>query len=94
MQSIDYEHPKEEELYDFSTALDELKKGKKITRTNWNWNGLFLTLQVPDKNSFMTVPYVYISVPKWNGWYKEEISRVPWLASQTDLLSEDWIILD
>jgi hypothetical protein len=32
MVSPEYENPTETELYDFSTALDGLKDGKKITR--------------------------------------------------------------
>jgi hypothetical protein len=37
----------------------------------------------------MTLPYIYIEYPKGHPAYPNG-SRVPWLASQTDLLAEDW----
>lgn len=43
---------------------------------------MFLGLQIPDANSFMTLPYIWISTV--------DGQRVPWLASQTDILSNDW----
>lgn len=70
----------------FSDALAELKLGKRLTRANWNGKGQFLQLQTPDDNSKMTLPYIYITTV--------DGKRVPWLASQTDLLSEDWVIVE
>jgi hypothetical protein len=43
----------------------------------------------------MTLPYVYIEYPvnpKHHAYPNG--SRCPWLASQTDMLSEDWFILE
>lgn len=78
---------------DFGWALDALKRGEKVRRRGWNGKGIFLMLQVPDEHSKMTQPYIYIdtlgletnnpNAPK---------GRVPWLASQTDMLAEDWEI--
>lgn len=75
----------------FGKAIELLKKGKRVARKGWNGKGIFLELQNPDKNSKMTQPYIYIdtlglettnpNAPK---------GRVPWLASQTDMLVEDW----
>ena len=45
---------------DFGQALIELKNGNKVKRKGWNGDGIFLVLQVPDKNSKMTQPYIYI----------------------------------
>jgi len=94
MVSNDYEQPTtEEELYDFSTALDELKKWNKVARKWWNGKWLFITLQEPTESSKMTRPYLYITAPAGNwGYDKEEL--IPWLASQSDLLSEDWVIVE
>ncbi len=72
-------------LHDFSTALLHLKVGHKVTRTGWNGPGQYLKLQVPDENSKMTLSYIYITTVQGD--------LVPWLASQTDILSEDWILL-
>lgn len=63
-------------------AIQLMKEGKKVTRAGWNGAGQFLKLQVPDEHSKMRKPYVYIS--------PVDGELVPWLASQTDLLAEDW----
>ena len=52
-------------------------------------------LQEPDADSKMTLPYIYIvtnnlvtdnpHAPK---------GRVPWLASQTDMLADDWYVAE
>lgn len=69
--------------FDFSNALDLAKRGKKITRLGWNGAGQFIELQTPDVNSKMDLPYLYITTVQGH--------KVPWLASQTDLLAEDWM---
>lgn len=73
---------------DFSSALLELKAGRKAQRTGWNGKGLWLEIQVPDAHSKMTLPYIYMSYPA--DAQNTPGARVPWLASQTDLLAEDW----
>lgn len=73
----------------FGQALEWLKKGKAIYRTGWNGKGMWLLLQTPDANSKMTLPYIYIEYPKGHPAYPLG-SRVPWLASQTDILANDW----
>jgi len=73
----------------FGQALEWLKKGKAIYRAGWNGKGMWLLLQTPDANSKMTLPYIYIEYPKGHPAYPNG-SRVPWLASQTDILAEDW----
>ena len=78
------------EEFGFGHALFELKKGNKVTRKGWNGKGLWLELQRPDEHSKMTLPYVYLNYPECDTYPKG--ARVPWLASQTDMLSEDWIL--
>lgn len=73
----------------FGDALEALKAGKKVARSGWNGKGMWLLLQVPDKNSKMTHPYIYIEYPEGHPAYPNG-SRVPWLASQTDALADDW----
>ncbi len=67
---------------DFGLALKLLREGQRVTREGWNGRGQFLRLQEPDAHSLMTLPYVYITTVSGD--------RVPWLASQTDLLAQDW----
>jgi hypothetical protein len=76
-------------MLNFGQALGWLKKGKAVYRSGWNGKGMWLQLQTPDANSKMTLPYIYIEYPKGHPAYPNG-SRVPWLASQTDLLAEDW----
>ena len=72
----------------FSQALNKLKGGVKMQRTGWNGKGLWIELQTPDENSKMTLPYLFISYPA--DAQNTPGARVPWLASQTDILAEDW----
>jgi hypothetical protein len=66
----------------FGEALAELKAGKKVSRAGWNGKGMWLELQRPDAHSKMKQPYLFI-VPVGG-------ELVPWVASQPDLLEEDW----
>lgn len=68
----------------FGEALIELKSGGWVCRKNWNGPGQYLRLQTPDEHSKMTLPYIYIRTVQGD--------LVPWLASQTDMLSDDWMI--
>lgn len=72
----------------FGDALHLLKLGKKLARSGWNGKGLWLELQVPDANSKMTLPYIFMSYPQ--DAQNTPGAMVPWLASQTDMLAEDW----
>ena len=72
----------------FSKALEILKQGTAITRQGWHKSGMWLQIQRPDVHSKMTLPYIYMAIPKNNS---EKYDLVPWLASQTDILAEDWI---
>lgn len=76
---------------DFGKAIEALKAGKKVCREGWNGKGLWLELQTPDEHSKMTLPYIYINYPL--DAVNTPGARVPWLASQTDMLAEDWTIV-
>lgn len=67
-------------------AIKSMWDGVKVSRRNWNGKNQFLQLQVPDENSKMTLPYIYITTVQGD--------RVPWLASQTDILALDWFIVE
>lgn len=85
--------------FDFGLAIHCLKAGKKVQRAGWNGKGMFL-YYVPaasypmQRNSLETmggmfpddmVPYgAYIAMKT------AQDNVVPWLASQTDVLAEDW----
>ena len=71
---------------DFGQAITALKEGEKVRRAGWNGRGMWLALQVPDEHSKMQQPYIYIC--------PVDGQLVPWLASQADMLSDDWEITE
>lgn len=80
--------------FGFGGALNRLKGGECVSRQGWNGKGMSLELQTPDEHSKMNLPYIYMNIPK----YSEDGSllhtnRIPWLASQTDLLADDWYLV-
>lgn len=75
----------------FGQALDAMKAGEKVQRSGWNGKGLWLELQRPGPFSKMTLPYIFMSYP--DDAINTPGARVPWLASQTDMLAEDWSVI-
>lgn len=84
----------------FGLAIEAAKMGKKIARAGWNGKGMFL-YHVPAaayppctevaKEAFggSDVPYgAYIAMKTAQG------NVVPWLASQADMLADDWRIVE
>ncbi len=79
----------------FGLAIEALRKGFRVRRRGWNGKGIFIELQTPDAYSKMTSPYIYIDTTGLQTQNTEAPkSRVPWLASQTDMLAEDWEIVE
>jgi hypothetical protein len=75
----------------FGQALQGLKNGGRVARAGWNGKGIFIELQRPDANSKMTHPYIYINTTGLQTDNPDAPKNlVPWLASQTDMLAEDW----
>jgi len=73
------------EGYDFGEAIKFLKEGRSVARAGRNGKGQWLELQTPDEHSKMKMPYIYIS--------PVDGKLVPWLASQTDMLADDWTLV-
>lgn len=65
-------------------AIKQMHNGSGVQRAGWNGPSQFLHIQLPDEHSKMTLPYVYITTVQGK--------RVPWLASQIDLLATDWVL--
>lgn len=87
--------PQNKEVNDFGYALKQLKAGKKMRRRGWNGKGIFIELQRPDKFSKMTHPYIFIDTTGLKSDNPDAPrDRVPWLASQTDMLAEDWEVFN
>lgn len=83
----------------FGEALQALKEGKKVERTGWNGKGMFIYYVPPGLYPSVTeaaqsqfgdhVPYrEYLAMKTINN------EVVPWVASQSCILAEDWQIVD
>ena len=90
----------------FSEALHNLKNGGRVTRSGWSGNMLagiasapmFLYLVPGSRFAVNRKPLLGIYPEGTMIDYQPHIdmrtrdgSCVPWLASQTDLLAEDWV---
>ena len=87
----------------FSEALNAVKAGKRIARSGWNGKGMFLYLNpasdvvvsegrpmaagIPVGTPVHCNPYIMMKTADSN------TTVVPWLASQTDILADDWSVL-
>lgn len=87
----------------FGQALEALKSGKKVARAGWNGKGMWLTYQkaypdgiainantaeatgIPQGTVCKFLPYLMMKTV--------DNAFVPWLASQTDILAEDWTVV-
>jgi len=85
----------------FGEALEALKSGGQVTREGWNGRGMFVCYQkgypdgiainkntaeatgLPEGEVHSFLPYLMMKTVQGD--------FVPWLASQTDILAEDWL---
>ena len=86
----------------FGMALEAVKLGRCVARAGWNGKGMWLGLvrggryDVYDhcaKPPFSGRPAEDVFLP-WIGMKTADDCFVPWLASQTDMLAEDWAVVD
>lgn len=89
--------------FDFGTAIQEIKDGKRLTRESWNdkdtylllMNGKCVTEQINDCYGDPNRHENGQSIPVLDAIYLKTADNklVPYVASQTDMLSEDWQIV-
>ena len=81
------------EQFDFGQAIAHLKDGKKVQRAGWNGKGMYLQFQderylaYPDDLASEDRPH---KIDAHILMRTVQCTLVPWLASQTDILAEDW----
>lgn len=77
---------------DFGEAIHALKGGKRVSRAGWNGKGMYLYLvrngSCPDEHGLRQPLAPFIAMKPVSG------PEGSWLASQTDVLAEDWVILE
>jgi len=81
----------------FSEALARIKEGRRVTRAGWNGRDMFVFLVPGSVFKVNREPLLSIlgegTEVKYHGHIDMKTAQgyiVPWLASQADLLSEDW----
>ncbi|EMB3086319.1 TPA: DUF2829 domain-containing protein [Klebsiella pneumoniae] len=77
----------------FGLAIEALKQGKKVARDGWNGKGMWLKLVPADIADKVAFEYEALDGAPWIGMKTADDKFVPWLASQTDVLAEDWQII-
>ena len=84
----------------FGSALEAIKDGKRVARAGWNGKGMFLFLVPGSTFTVNREPLLSIMGEGTQVQYHAHIDMktaqgyvVPWLASQADLLSEDWEVV-
>jgi hypothetical protein len=91
-------------MMDFSEALKAVKDGHRIKRSGWNGSEMFVVKQDGYPNGVpinantanvtgFPVGQVHVFRP-YLTMYTAQKDFVPWVASQTDLLAEDWEVLE
>ncbi len=66
----------------FGHALEVLKSGGKVARSGWNGKNMYLFFK---QGNLPYLPYLVMCT------VQQEF--VPWLASQTDVLANDWQVV-
>ena len=92
--------------FDFGEAIRALKAGKKVARQGWNGKGMYLWLlpAATVKAEWCKEPHLH-GLAESNGGEIECLGSIRmftadrkvltgWLASQSDMLSEDWVIVE
>ena len=90
-----------EPTMNFGSALQALKNWQKVAREGWNGKGMFLFLVPGSVFKVNRAPLLGIYPEGTEINYRPHIDMktvdgeiVPWVASQTDVLAEDWVIVE
>ena len=85
----------------FGLAIEAAKKGAKITRRGWNGKGMFLYYVPEGRYPARTDAAKSIATEDGKVDYGAYIAMktaqgnvVPWLASQADMLADDWEVVE
>lgn len=77
----------------FGLAVEALKAGHRVARAGWNGKGMWLKLVPKDLADAVAFQHAALNPLPWIGMKTADDCFVPWLASQTDMLAEDWAIV-
>lgn len=74
----------------FGDAIEAMKKGKKVAREGWNGKGLYIYIHSVGFKAIDGIPVqrcIWMKTAQ-NTW------QPGWHASQADILSEDWEVVE
>lgn len=82
-------------------AIEAMRKGAKVSRAGWNGKGMFLFLVPGSRFQVNRPPLLGIYPEGTTIDYCPHVDMrtadgkiVPWLASQADLLADDWMLVE
>ena len=75
------------EVFDFSEALKRIKKGRKVSRRGWNGKSQYIQIVT---NVVGYTSSGKVESNKAIGFFGTSGLQIGWLASQADMLAEDW----
>lgn len=82
------------DTFDFGAALRLLKDGKRVARVGWNGKRMWLVLIDPG-NAMHTSAAGSFDMQPCIGMKTADGNMQPgWLASQADMLSDDWSVVE
>lgn len=88
-------------LFDFGQAIKHMKDGKKVARIGWNGKGMFVFLVSGSTFKVNRPPLLGIYEEGTEINYQPHVDMktadgtiVPWLCSQSDMLAEDWEVVE
>lgn len=86
------------ETIDFGDAIKALKLGKKVQRKGWNGKNQYVRLGtniafLDPENNVVSAFHKDVG-SKALIFYGTSGTQVGWLASQSDMLADDWVILE
>ncbi len=94
-----FESCSEPTTVDFGAAIRAVKRGKRITRKGWNGKNQYVELAcnisyVGAGSDHLVNPYHDDIGNKALAFVGTSGVQLGWLASQADMLAEDWVVLD
>ncbi|MDH5572344.1 MAG: DUF2829 domain-containing protein [Gammaproteobacteria bacterium] len=90
-------------MFDFGQAITEMKSGAKVARAGWNGKGMWLMLVEGSTHASISPTSAYgkqgltesvVINPHIDMMTAQGFMQPGWLASQTDMLAEDWSIVE
>ncbi len=91
----------------FGQALDALWQGKRVTRDGWHGKGMWLILVPGTTNCVLSPgsPYhralnsasqgqSHVTIAAHIDIHVDGVMQPGWLASQTDMLAQDWRLVE